>query len=81
MNKFNNVISELLRSIGKKTSVDQLNKNLSLKTDLGFDSILIVQLAISLSENYDIDLEDCEIESWVTLADVHNNLKSLGCAE
>lgn len=81
MNKFNDVISELLRSIGQKKSLNQLNINLSLKEDLGFDSILIVQLAISLSKNYNIDLEDCEIESWVTLADVHNNLKSLGCSE
>lgn len=81
MNKFNDVISELLRSIGKKTPANQMNKNLSLKADLGFDSILIVQLAISLSKNYDINLEDCEIESWVTLADVHNNLKILGCVK
>lgn len=76
MEKINSIVKDLMRTIGKKSD-GSLNKNQSLKHDLGFDSILIVQLAINVSNTFNVSLDDCEIESWVTLNDIYININKL----
>lgn len=79
MRKFSldNILIDLLKTIGNGPPKTGFNNNTSLKKDLNFDSILIVQLALNISKKFDVDLEDCEIESWNTLGDVYKNLNNL----
>lgn len=41
-----------------------------LKDDLGMDSLDIVSLAMDLEEEHNIEISDCALSKWRTVADV-----------
>lgn len=57
--------------------VDELDENTSFVDDLNADSIDIVELIMSIEDEFDIEIEDEELKDLETIGDVFNYLEDL----
>ncbi len=53
---------------------DELSLATKLQLDLGLDSLLFVQLAVDISDMYNVNMDDCRIEEWETIEDICVNI-------
>ncbi len=68
-------IIEKLKAIFKmvvksKVNVDDLNPNADIKLDLGIDSIGVVYIAISIEQEFGVELGDVSANTFKTVNDV-----------
>ncbi|MCK5212246.1 acyl carrier protein [Candidatus Parcubacteria bacterium] len=47
-----------------------------LKSDLGYDSLDIIEFIMRLEEKYDIDISDEDAEKFLTVEDIYNYIKT-----
>lgn len=59
---------ELLPS--NKINWDKVNESTRLVEDLGFDSITFIMMSIRISEDYDVNINQSDIEHLKTVGDV-----------
>ncbi len=58
-----------------KIDKDDINMDTSFRKDLGADSIDLVELIISIEEEFDIEVEDDELENINTVRDAVNYIE------
>ena len=71
-NKLFNIINSVLRSNGKQV-FDKLNLDDKLKDDLEMESIEMVDLVVSIEDEFDVDI--FEFGSIETVKDIFNLIK------
>ncbi|MDO5715578.1 MAG: acyl carrier protein [Tissierellia bacterium] len=52
--------------------IDDLNEEMSFEEDLNADSIELVELVMSIEDEFDLELDDEKLESIKTIGDVIN---------
>ena len=57
--------------------VDEIDENTSFVDDLNADSIDIVELIMSIEDEFDIEINDEDLKGLETIADVFNYLEHL----
>ena len=57
--------------------VDEIDENTSFVDDLNADSIDIVELIMSIEDEFDIEINDEDLKGLETIADVFNYLEDL----
>ena len=57
----------------------QITPEDDLQSDLGADSLHRITIAVELEEAYRIDIPDCDVASWRTVADIDRTVARL-CA-
>lgn len=70
--KVSKVIAEKIEGI----DVDDVVPQASLIEDLGADSLTIVELVMSMEEIFEIEIDEDDAETLVTVQDVVNYIKS-----
>lgn len=68
MKTYERVIEIILENLGVDES--ELTENTNLVEDLGIDSLDMVELAMQLEDEFDMDIEDEEMEKLQTLKDI-----------
>lgn len=71
------MLDKLIAIIKDKINVDasEINENSILLSDLGMNSLDLVQLVCDVEDEFDIDIPDRTIRSFKTVGDVMNFLK------
>lgn len=59
------------------TDINSLDENISFIDDLNADSIEIVELVMSIEEEFDIEIEDEVLEKINTIGDVLNYIEEV----
>ena len=59
------------------TDINNLDENISFIDDLNADSIEIVELVMSIEEEFDIEIEDEVLEKINTIGDVLNYIEEV----
>lgn len=57
--------------------VSEIKDESTLVDDLGADSLEVIELAMDLENEFDIDVSDEEIAGWLTVQDVVNSVQAL----
>lgn len=57
--------------------VDELNEDLSFKEDLEADSIQLMELVMTLEDEFDTEIDEEDIESIETVGDVIDYIENL----
>lgn len=57
--------------------VDELNEDISFKEDLEADSIQLMELVMTLEEEFDTEIDEEDIESIETVGDVIEYIENL----
>lgn len=57
--------------------VDELNDNMSFQDDLNADSIELVELIMSIEEEFDIEVSEEDLENIETIGDVIDYIEEL----
>ncbi len=70
--KVKKIIAEKLPDI----DIDDIVSEASLVDDLGADSLALVELVMSMEENFDIDIDDEDAEKLITVQDAIDYIKS-----
>ncbi len=70
--KVKKIIAEKLSNI----DIDDIVSEASLVDDLGADSLALVELVMSMEENFDIDIDDEDAEKLITVQDAIDYIKS-----
>lgn len=70
--KVKKIIAEKLSNI----DFDDIMPEASLVDDLGADSLALVELVMSMEENFDIDIDDDDAEKLVTVQDAIDYIRS-----
>ena len=70
--KVKKLIAEKLSNI----DIDDIVSEASLVDDLGADSLALVELVMSMEENFDIDIDDEDAEKLITVQDAIDYIKS-----
>lgn len=70
--RVNEVIAEQLGVDGEEIFLDS-----SLRDDLGADSLDLVELALAIEDEFEIEVPDRESSAWERVADVHNSVSFL----
>lgn len=68
MKTYERVIEIILENLGVDES--ELTENTNLVEDLGIDSLDMVELAMQLEDEFDMDIEDEEMEKLQTVKDI-----------
>lgn len=71
------MLDKLIAIIKDKINVDasEINENSILLSDLGMNSLDLVQLVCDVEDEFDVDIPDRTIRSFKTVGDVMNFLK------
>ncbi|MCB0419601.1 MAG: acyl carrier protein [Bdellovibrionales bacterium] len=77
MEQVHNVIEKLVRKYKLPVRWSEVTSQSLLNEELGLDSLLIVQLAIEISDSFQISLDECQIEDWLRVEDIERNLIDL----
>jgi len=70
--KVKKIIAEKLPDI----DIDDIVSEASLVDDLGADSLALVELVMSMEENFDIDIDDEDAEKLITVQNAIDYIKS-----
>ncbi len=70
--KVKKIIADKLSNI----DIDDIVPEASLVDDLGADSLALVELVMSMEENFDIDIDDEDAEKLITVQDAIDYIKS-----
>ena len=67
-----NCNDKLLKILSESSYTDEISPGLRLKEDLGFDSLRVVELLITLEEKFDIafDMSDLDPAKLMTAGDI-----------
>ena len=65
-----------LLSMNLGVSTDQIKMDSEFISDLGADSLDIVELVMQLEQDFSIEIPDHETEKMFTVADIYNYLKA-----
>lgn len=57
--------------------IDELNEDLSFKDDLGADSIQLMELVMTIEEEFDTEIDEDDILSIETIGDVVDYIENL----
>lgn len=72
------MVNKVLKELSPVT--DEIKKSTILKEDLGFDSLKMVQLIVSLEEafNFEFSESDLDPEKLITVADLYTLVERYG---
>jgi acyl carrier protein len=76
----NNMVYEKIKSmVSEQFKIDEKNITMetSFKDDLGADSIDLVELIMSLEDEFDLEIEDEEVENINTIEDAVNYINNI----
>ncbi len=68
--KVRRVILEILRNGGGKLDEDQIERDTNFIESPDIDSLDVVEIAIALEEEFDLNFGDEEVEMWLTVKDI-----------
>jgi len=68
--KVRRVILEILRNGGGKLDEDQIERDTNFIESPDIDSLDVVETAIALEEEFDLNFGDEEVEMWLTVKDI-----------
>ncbi len=68
-------VQKLIASKISEIDIDDVVLDASLIDDLGADSLTIVELMMSMEEEFEIEVDDEEVKTLVTVGDVVNFIK------
>lgn len=70
---------EIIDIISDRTGIrtDAIESTDKLGDTIGMDSLDIVELGMELEKNFDVVIEDSEVESWQTVQDIYNTLEEI----
>lgn len=77
MQRVIDAIQEILERYHLPIQVTSVSEETEIQKELGLDSLLLVQLALALSEIFNIPIDDCRIEEWETVKDIFNNMSNI----
>ena len=70
-------IAEIMSSLFDNIPLDTITPDLSFKTDLGLESIDIIDLVMSVETSYNISIDMTNAKSLVTIADFVNYIEPI----
>ena len=76
------ILQHLLDVSDTELALDELSPEMSLRDDLGFDSLVAVELVMELEEEFDVTLLNTEVQDLKTIGDVLKlvEAKQQGCS-
>ncbi|MDO4734716.1 MAG: phosphopantetheine-binding protein [Lachnospiraceae bacterium] len=63
-------LKELLYEIDDEIDVDEITEESRLKEDVGLSSVAMLYMAVSIENEFEIDLSDANMNDLVTVGDV-----------
>jgi acyl carrier protein len=57
-------------------NLSEITEEAYLNRDLGLDSLDVVELAMEIEREFDLIVSDTEIESWLTIEDIHKTIET-----
>ena len=63
-------LNELLYEIDDEIDVDEITEESRLKEDVGLSSVAMLYMAVSIENEFEIDLSDANMNDLVTVGDV-----------
>lgn len=63
-------LKELLYEIDDEIDVDEITAESKLKEDVGLSSVAMIYMAVSIENEFEIDLSDANMNDLVTVGDV-----------
>ena len=63
-------LKELLYEIDDEIDVDEITEESRLKEDVGLSSVVMLYMAVSIENEFEIDLSDANMNDLVTVGDV-----------
>lgn len=70
-------IADIMSSLFDNIPLDTITPDLSFKTDLGLESIDIIDLVMSVETSYNISIDMTNAKSLVTIADFVNYIEPI----
>ena len=70
-------IAEIMSSLFDNIPLDTITPDLSFKTDLGLESIDIIDLVMSVETSYNISIDMTNAKSLVTIAEFVNYIEPI----
>lgn len=62
--------------VNRGADVDKLTLDAKIVSDLGVSSVGLIYLMVAIEEQFDIDMSDATFDSFETVSDVVNYIKS-----
>ena len=71
-------LARVRRIIGRELEIEpeEISQEQAIQRDLGADSLAMMQIAMAVEEEFDIAVEDDELESLVTVGDVVRSVEA-----
>ncbi|MBF0572808.1 MAG: acyl carrier protein [Desulfamplus sp.] len=74
--KVRKIIAEKLSRVDSRIDVEDVLPEASLVDDLGADSLMLVELMMTMEEQFEIDMDEDESDKLKTVQDVIDYIKS-----
>ncbi|MBF0228090.1 MAG: acyl carrier protein [Desulfamplus sp.] len=74
--KVRKIIAEKLSRVDSRIDIDDVVPEASLVDDLGADSLMLVELMMTMEEQFEIDMDEDESDKLKTVQDVIDYIKS-----
>ncbi|WP_099203279.1 phosphopantetheine-binding protein [Miniphocaeibacter massiliensis] len=71
------VYDKVIEIIKEEFDVDEVNENTLLREDLGTDSIGLLELVMAIEEEFDIEIEDANLDDIKTVKDVVDSIEKI----
>ena len=71
------VYDKVVELIKEEFEVEEVTENTSLRDDLGTDSIGLLELVMAIEEEFDIEIEDANLDEIKTVKDIVNNIEKI----
>ncbi|MBF0376981.1 MAG: acyl carrier protein [Desulfamplus sp.] len=74
--KVRKIIAEKLSRVDSRIDIEDVVPEASLVDDLGADSLMLVELMMTMEEQFEIDMDEDESDKLKTVQDVIDYIKS-----
>ncbi|MBF0112467.1 MAG: acyl carrier protein [Desulfamplus sp.] len=74
--KVKKIIAEKLSRVDSRIDIDDVVPEASLVDDLGADSLMLVELMMTMEEQFEIDMDEDDSDKLKTVQDVIDYIKS-----
>ncbi len=74
--KVRKIIAEKLSRVDSRIDIEDVLPEASLVDDLGADSLMLVELMMTMEEQFEIDMDEDESDKLKTVQDVIDYIKS-----
>ena len=71
------VVEKLYNLIQKEFDIHEINKDMNIQKDFNVDSISLLEFIMDIEEEFDIEIEDEDLESLETVGDLVSYIEKL----